>query len=83
MELRATMCAAEDLELVDGEVKVKGAPFRAVSVREVAAMAQRAGGPGPIHSPQVTTTAATPSTGVWSAWRWLIAICCARPSRNC
>jgi CO/xanthine dehydrogenase Mo-binding subunit len=41
--------AAEDLELVDGEVKVKGAPFRTVSVREVAQMAQRAGGPGPIH----------------------------------
>jgi CO/xanthine dehydrogenase Mo-binding subunit len=42
--------AVDDLELADGEVRVKGAPFRSVSVREVAGMAQRAGGPGPIHA---------------------------------
>jgi CO/xanthine dehydrogenase Mo-binding subunit len=42
--------AVDDLELAAGEVRVKGAPFRSVSVREVAGMAQRAGGPGPIHA---------------------------------
>jgi CO/xanthine dehydrogenase Mo-binding subunit len=42
--------AVDDLELSDGEVRVKGAPFRAVSVRELVGIAQQAGGPGPIHA---------------------------------
>jgi CO/xanthine dehydrogenase Mo-binding subunit len=42
--------AVDDLELSDGEVRVKGAPFRSVSVSEVVGMAERAGGPGPIHA---------------------------------
>jgi CO/xanthine dehydrogenase Mo-binding subunit len=41
--------AAEDLEVVDGSVRVKGAGFRSVTVAEVAEHAARAGGPGPIH----------------------------------
>lgn len=39
----------EDLELQDGEVKVKGAPTRKLSVSELATTAQsQGGGPGPI-----------------------------------
>jgi CO/xanthine dehydrogenase Mo-binding subunit len=41
--------AAEDLELQDGEVQVKGAPTRKVSIAELASVSQsQAGGPGPI-----------------------------------
>lgn len=42
--------AADDLELVDGEVRVVGAPFRSVKLLEVVKLAQRAGGPGPLHA---------------------------------
>jgi CO/xanthine dehydrogenase Mo-binding subunit len=42
--------AAEDLELSDGQVSVKGAAFRSVSLAEVAQLADQAGGPGPIHA---------------------------------
>ena len=39
----------DDLELVDGQVQVEGVPSSAVSVAELAALAERkAGGPGPI-----------------------------------
>jgi CO/xanthine dehydrogenase Mo-binding subunit len=41
---------AGDLEVADGEVRVKGAPFRAVSVAELAAAAQSGKGRGPIHA---------------------------------
>ena len=40
----------EDLELQDGHVQVKGAPFRRVSLAEVAAMAYGGAGAGPIHA---------------------------------
>jgi CO/xanthine dehydrogenase Mo-binding subunit len=42
--------AADDLELVDGEVRVKGAPFRSVSVADIARASLRNGGQGPIHA---------------------------------
>jgi CO/xanthine dehydrogenase Mo-binding subunit len=42
--------AVEDLELADGQVQVKGAPFRSVPLTEVVEQAEAAGGPGPIHS---------------------------------
>lgn len=42
--------AADDLELVDGEVRVKGVPTRTVALPEVVEFAQRAGGPGPISA---------------------------------
>jgi len=42
--------AADDLELVDGEVRVKGAPFRSISVVEVATVALQGAGQGPIHA---------------------------------
>lgn len=41
---------AGDLEVADGEVRVKGAPFRAVSVAELARAAQSGKGRGPIHA---------------------------------
>ena len=41
---------AADLEVTDGEVRVKGAPFRAVSVAEMARAAQQGKGSGPIHA---------------------------------
>ncbi len=41
--------SADDLELKDGHVQVKGVPDRAIALGELASMAQRkAGGPGPI-----------------------------------
>src|SRR5215471_8510654 len=41
---------AGDLEVADGEVRVKGAPVRAVSVAELARVAQSGKGRGPIHA---------------------------------
>ena len=41
---------AADLEVADGEVRVKGAPFRAVLVAEMARAAQQGKGSGPIHA---------------------------------
>jgi CO/xanthine dehydrogenase Mo-binding subunit len=43
--------AAEDLELHDGEVRVKGAPFRSVSLVEIAQLADSGQtGRGPVHA---------------------------------
>ena len=42
--------AVEDLEVVDGEVRVKGVPGRSVTLVEIVGKAQAAGGQGPIHA---------------------------------
>jgi CO/xanthine dehydrogenase Mo-binding subunit len=42
--------AAEDLEVVDGEVRVRGVPSRSVPMAEVAQAALRGVGGGPIHA---------------------------------
>src|SRR5579859_3226105 len=42
--------AVEDLEIIDGEVRVKGVPGRSVTFVDIVAKAEAAGGQGPIHA---------------------------------
>lgn len=42
--------AVEDLEITDGEVRVKGVPNRAVTLVDIVGKSEAAGGQGPIHT---------------------------------
>ena len=42
--------AVEDLEIADGEVRVKGVPGRSVTLVDIVTRAEAAGGQGPIHA---------------------------------
>ncbi len=67
--------AVEDLELADGEVRVKGVPTRTVTLAEVVEVAHKPGGAGPINAwGRVSVAAPAPmfggsTPGGGSRWR--------------